>query len=193
MVASETLWLNNLSRDHKSGIRSLFERYYVPLVLFAGNYIHNQDAAKDLVQDVFYALIESNEKFTTIENLKVYLYSAVKNRCLKYLRHEEVKDRYINYMSQAEQQEAFYHDRILEEEVFSLLNQAIQQLPEQCKKVFLLALEGKNNSEIADLMGIGLETVKSHKKTGKKILYTKLKGVVPVVVLTFYMDLLMHF
>lgn len=193
MVASETLWLNNLSRDHNSGIRSLFEHYYMPLVLFAGNYIHNQDAAKDLVQDVFYALIESNEKFTTIENLKVYLYSAVKNRCLKYLRHEEVKGRYISYMSRTEQQEAFYHDRILEEEVFRLLNQAIQQLPEQCKKVFLLALEGKNNSEIADLMGIGLETVKSHKKTGKKILYTKLKGVIPVVVLTFYMDLLMHF
>lgn len=165
----------------------------MPLVLFAGNYIHNQDAAKDLVQDVFYALIESNEKFTTIENLKVYLYSAVKNRCLKYLRHEEVKGRYISYMSRTEQQEAFYHDRILEEEVFRLLNQAIQQLPEQCKKVFLLALEGKNNSEIADLMGIGLETVKSHKKTGKKILYTKLKGVIPAVVLTFYMDLLMHF
>lgn len=193
MVASETLWLNNLSRDHKSGIRSLFERYYVPLVLFAGNYIHNQDAAKDLVQDVFYALIESNEKFTTIENLKVYLYSAVKNRCLKYLRHEEVKERYINYMSLTEQQEAFYHDRILEEEVFSLLNQAIQQLPEQCKKVFLLALEGKNNTEIADLMGIGLETVKSHKKTGKKFLYTKLKGVIPVVVMSFYMNLLIHF
>lgn len=193
MVASETLWLNNLSRDHNSGIRSLFEHYYMPLVLFAGNYIHNQDAAKDLVQDVFYALIESNEKFTTIENLKVYLYSAVKNRCLKYLRHEEVKGRYISYMSRTEQQEAFYHDRILEEEVFRLLNQAIQQLPEQCKKVFLLALEGKNNSEIADLMGIGLETVKSHKKTGKKILYTKLKGVIPAVVLTFYMDLLMHF
>lgn len=165
----------------------------MPLVLFAGNYIHNQDAAKDLVQDVFYALIESNEKFTTIENLKVYLYSAVKNRCLKYLRHEEVKERYINYMSLTEQQEAFYHDRILEEEVFSLLNQAIQQLPEQCKKVFLLALEGKNNTEIADLMGIGLETVKSHKKTGKKFLYTKLKGVIPVVVMSFYMNLLIHF
>lgn len=193
MVASDTLWLNNLSRDHKSGIRSLFEHYYVPLVLFAGNYIHNQDAAKDLVQDVFFALIKNNQNFTTIGNLKVYLYSAVKNRCLKYLRHEKVKDRYINYMSRTEQQEALYQDWILEEEVFSLLNQAIQQLPEQCKKVFLLALEGKNNTEIADLMGIGLETVKSHKKTGKKILYTKLKSVIPAVVLIYYMQLLIHF
>lgn len=175
MGISESAWIGTLSRENESWIKQLFERYYISLVLLARSYIHDQEIAKDIVQDIFLVLIKGQEKFTSIENLKIYLYSAVKNKCLKHIRHENVKERYQHFVLSSEEQDKFYQERILDEEVYNLLNQAIQELPNQCKKVFLLTLEGKSNTEIAEILKIGIETVKSHKKNGKKILYNKLK------------------
>lgn len=189
---TETAWLKKVIRYDDAGIKELFEQYYVSLVLFAKMYVVDEDVAKDVVQDVFYVLVEKREKFTTIANLKVYLYSAVKNRCLKHIRHEEVKERYGKYVLLNENDETVYQERILEEEVFALLNQAIQELPAQCKKVFLLTLEGKSNPEIAQLLNVSIETVKSHKKTGKRILYGKLKDIVSVTALSFFFSLIQN-
>lgn len=189
MGKSESVWLNSVSRENKSWIKQLFERYYISMVLFAQAYVEDREIAKDIVQDIFLVLIRSQEKFTSIDNLKTYLYSAVKNRCLKQIRHQNVRERYRHYVLANEKEEEYYHERILDEEVFSQLNQAIQELPAQCKNVFLLALEGKSNPEIADILGIGIETVKSHKKNGKKILYMKLKDSLACFLLPFTMSL----
>ena len=176
----DSIWLKQLSRYDDIGVKLLFERYYTPLVLFSKSYVLDQDVAKDIVQDVFLVMIQEKERFVTIEHLKTYLYTTVKNRCLKYLRHEDVKLRYHHYVISHEGEEDGYLDKVLEEEVFVLLQQAVEELPEQCRKVFMLAMEGKGNAEIADIMNVGLETVKSHKKSGKKILYNRLKDVMPV-------------
>lgn len=153
-------------------IRKLFEQHYTPLVLFAKGYVTDLDTAKDIVQEVFVVLIESCQIFDSVDNLKAYLYSSVKNKCLKYLRHEEVKKRYTTYIqNEITEEEYAYENRVLEEEVYSLLIQEIQKLPEQCRKVYLLVLEGKANGEIAEQLHLSVETVKSHKQTGKKILY----------------------
>ena len=165
----------------------MFERYYIPLVLFAKSYIQDEETAKDVVQDIFCLLLEKREKFHSIDNLKIYLYNAVRNKCLKHLRHEGVKGRYQQYIQHSEKEEENYQERILEEEVFLLLNETILGLTEQCKKVFLLTLEGKGNAEIAHILGISIETVKSHKKTGKKMLYDKLKDTMPMILLIFYL------
>lgn len=189
MGKSEAAWLSSISRENKSWIKQLFEQYYVSMVLFAQSYISDREIAKDIVQDIFLILTKSQERFNTIDNLKTYLYSSVKNRCLKQLRHQNVKDRYQHYVLTNEKDEENYFERILDEEVFSLLYQAIRELPSQCKNVFLLTLEGKSNPEIAEILGIGIETVKSHKKNGKKILYLKLKDSIASFLLPFILSL----
>ena len=90
--------LNSSSIYDEKVIRELFEQHYTPLVLFAKGYIPDLDTDKDVVQEVFLSLIESQETFNDVDNLKAYLYGTVKHKCLKYLRHEEVKRRYQKYM-----------------------------------------------------------------------------------------------
>ena len=81
-----------------------------------------------------------------------------------------------------------YEERVLEEEVYALLIKAIQNLPEQCQKVYLLVLEGKSNQEIAHQLQLKIETVKSHKQVGKKLLYDQLKHIIPVGILIFLLE-----
>lgn len=171
-------------------IRELFEQHYTPLVLFAKGYVTDLDTAKDIVQEVFVALIESRQTFDSVDNLKAYLYSAVKNKCLKYIRHEEVKKRYTTYIqNEISVDEETYENRVLEEEVYSLLLHEIKKLPEQCRKVYMLVLEGKGNGEIAEQLHLSVETVKSHKQVGKKILYQQLKKIIPLYILLALLEL----
>ena len=166
---------NSSSFYDEKVIRELFEQHYTPLVLFAKGYIPDLDTDKDVVQEVFLSLIESQETF--------------RHKCLKYLRHEEVKRRYQKYMqSEAPDETRTYEERVLEEEVYALLIKAIQNLPEQCQKVYLLVLEGKSNQEIAHQLQLNIETVKSHKQVGKKLLYDQLKHIIPIGILIFLLE-----
>ena len=187
-MSDHSFQLNNINCYDDAGVSRLFERYYIPLVLFAQSYVQDEEVAKDTVQDIFCLLIEDQKKFLSVENLKVYLYNAVRNKCLKHIRHEGVKGRYQHYIQYSEKEAEEYYERILEEEVFLQLNKAILELPEQCKKVFLLTLEKKGNAEIAQILGMSTETVKSHKKTGKKLLYARLKDILPITILMFFLS-----
>ena len=155
--------LHDILRYDDVAVKFLFEHYYVPLVIFAKNYLPDIEDCKDVVQGIFLHIVENREKFTSIDNLKAYLYQTTQNRCLK---------------------QAFYLDHILEEEVYTQLIRAIDALPGQCRKVFRLVLENKSNQEIAEILSLSVETVKSYKKQGKALLYKRLKDVIPLALLT---------
>lgn len=70
---------------------------------------------------------------------------------------------------------SFFLNQILEEEVYTLLKEAIDSLPGQMKRVYELALLGHSNEEIAKILSISVDAVKALKKRGKKILQEKLK------------------
>ena len=180
---------NAFSQSERDTIRDLFEQYYTPLVLFAKNYVPDLEADKDIVQETFLALIESSKTFETPDELKAYLYIAVKNKCLKFLRHEKVKQEYTNAHREEPSEEETYFNRVLKEEIcYSLLVQEIDLLPDQCRNVFKLILEGKANPEIAENLHISIETVKSHKQNGKKILHDRLQHAISRSILLFMLQ-----
>lgn len=51
----------------------------------------------------------------------------------------------------------------------------VEELPKQCRSVMTLSLEGYKISEVAEKMGISLETAKEYKKESKKRLTTRLQ------------------
>jgi RNA polymerase sigma-70 factor (ECF subfamily) len=91
------------------------------------------------------------------------------------LKHEAVKNRYSsNILSTPEDEEKFWI-KVLEEETYRILYQSIEKLPPQTRKVYYLAINGFKNQEIADKLGVSLETVKTHKQIGKKYLQKYMK------------------
>ena len=61
----------------------------------------------------------------------------------------------------------------MQEEIYRELYMAVRELPEKCQRVFELHLEGKKNDEIAEILGISVLTVKSHKQNAIHILKRK--------------------
>jgi RNA polymerase sigma-70 factor (family 1) len=157
----------------KQSYRSIFNRLYPVMCLFANKIIKDYDDSEDIVQEVFIELWNQRTRFEGIEQIKAFLYLSIKNRCLNFKKHLIVKERFINTaMADTEQ---FFEEYVLETEVIQNINNAINNLPEQRRKIIILGMQGLRNNEIAEHMEISINTVKLQKKIAYKQLREKLK------------------
>ena len=161
------------SINRKDIFERLFSDYYGILVCYAQKYTKREDIAEDIVQDVFASLWEENRIFPSQANFRSFLYISIRNAAFDYLRHQNVESRYI--------EEALTANRFLSDdsfqkvEVFRLLFKQIDLLPERCREIFLLHLEGYDNDAIAKKLSLSIETVKTQKKRAMKTLRNNLK------------------
>lgn len=66
-----------------------FRQYYVALCFFANSIIHNDEDAKDIVQDCFVKLWNNDIVNEKVGNVKSFLYTMVRNRCIDYTRKQK--------------------------------------------------------------------------------------------------------
>ena len=170
----ECIWFKSLCRGEEDAYKELFVKFYFSLNSFARKHLEVKEMAEDVVQDTLYEFWVKKIQFATYLELKTYLYRTVRNKCLNILKHKQVKEKYIVELRQKEEYD-FFLNQILEEEVYTLLKEAIDSLPGQMKRVYELALLGHSNEEIAKILSISVDAVKALKKRGKKILQEKLK------------------
>ena len=167
--------LDLLARKDNRAYQHLYRIYYVALKALANYYVKDTDVAEDLVQDVFISLLESGYKFKTESEVKYFLYSSLKNKCISHFRKQKVRDKYYKEVLSSQTEEEHFWDKVLEEDVYARLMVAIDTLPPQCKLVMMLTLDGLKGAEIAEKLHISLDTVKEHKSSGKKKLAAQLK------------------
>ena len=136
----------------------------------------------DIVQEAFIVLWNSRMIIESELHLKMFLYQVVRNRCFNYLKSKRVEEKYIQEYLQMEEEGGF-EDTVLEEEVHRIVAQEIEKLPEEQRKVVYFHMEGKNNLEIAEIMQISVNTVKTHKARARKTLKNKLDNLFIITVL----------
>ena len=161
------------SINRKDIFERLFSDYYGILVCYAQKYTKREDIAEDIVQDVFASLWEENRIFPSQVNFRSFLYISIRNAAFDYLRHQNVESRYIEEALTANR--FLSDDSFQKEEVFRLLFKQIDLLPERCREIFLLHLEGYDNDAIAKKLSLSIETVKTQKKRAMKTLRNNLK------------------
>lgn len=157
--------------------RKVYESHYRNLCFFAYQLLGDREIAKDVVQDSFVAYW--NQKGTISNNEKIvksYLYSTVKFISLNNLRHKKVTERFSMNSSDPYLEDEQITEKIMRAEVLRELYSALDMLPEGCKEVFRLGyFEGFSNSKIAEVLEISINTVKTQKQRGFKILRSVLK------------------
>ena len=173
MLKREEQFLQRINTKQTEAFRELFSEFYNSLVLFAMGFVEQQDVAEDIVQETFITVWENKKTFNSYQGLKAYLYELVQNKCTNYLKHRQVEDKYASYVkTTGEEAEGDYS--LMQEEIYRELYMAVRELPEKCQRVFELHLEGKKNDEIAEILGISVLTVKSHKQNAIHILKEKM-------------------
>ena len=152
----------------KIDFRSIFDKYFPSLCVFANRFVNDEDISKDMVQEVFMKVWNSATKFESEKSLKVYLYLATKNTCFDYIKKEKRKNQGGDFNTDQLGDDVFLNDDsvildIIREETYRQLEDAIELLPNKAREVVRLNLKSLTNLEIADELNISINTVKTHK------------------------------
>ena len=85
----------------KEDYSKIYAIYFPKLVRFSQTYLHSQEDAENLVQDIFLYLWENREQIPSLGNMNAYLFTVVKNRCIDFLRKQvkngEKKEKMIGF------------------------------------------------------------------------------------------------
>jgi len=152
-----------ISGRSKPDFDILFRKYYKQLVRFAMGYLHDGEAAEEIVQDVFVRIWENASQINIETSVLAYLYSSVRNQALNLIKHESVKKRY----EQEQAMEAKNSTTEFEEKVNigffrKILAKAVGELPEKCREIFEMAkFEGLTYDEIAEYLQVSEKTVEN--------------------------------
>lgn len=167
----------------EKNFRKLFDEYYAALHRFAVSILNSDHGAEDIVQEIFATIWEKRLKFENETALKTYLYKSVRNRALNQLKSESIRQKYANTKHEQEEVEDSHLFKIIEEEVYREIRDAIESLPPQCKLIYKMACEGDKAAEIAEKLQLSVETVNSQKKRAKKLLKERLSNISYFIVL----------
>ena len=166
-----------LKRGDEETYTRLFRDFYAPLASYSVNFTGDSQASEDIVQNFFCKLWEDRRALSENKSLKAYLYVSIRNLSLNYIRDRRTHS--LDGFDPSSGDDIMLE--ILREEVYSELYRAIQQLPDRCRNILTLKLEGIDNKEIARRMDITEDTVRSQLRHGK----TLVRDIITRVVISF--------
>lgn len=128
--------------------------------------MHNEEEAKDMVQEIFMDLWVKHTDFNPERNLAAFLFTCVRNKFVNLLQFKEVRARYVeSFRDFAVESTDRTDEPIREKQMLALIEKEINALPAKMKAIFLMSRrEYKSYRHISDELGISEETVRKQIK-----------------------------
>ena len=176
----------SLLYEMKEGNRNAFDsmfRYYYPRVMAYTAAIVEQEAAEDIVQDVFLYVWENRKKLYVSGGFHSYLFQSAYTRCLDHIRRQETVGKYTlatgckywdEYKNLLKDDDSFIEE-LYTKDFYKHLYDLLEQLPAQRREVFILTyIKGMKAKEIAEMTHIPQRTVESHLYLALKFLKARM-------------------
>ncbi len=172
-----TLTERLLSGDQQA-FRTLFDHFSPGLMAFAGALLKNKEAAIEVVDEVFIKLWRNKAQAGNIDNMRVYLYTAVKNTALNYLSRQAQQQISASFDHIDIQLQDNYspEQQLITAELFKKIQSAVNELPPRCKMIFKLVREdGLKYREVAEILNVSVNTVDAQMVIAVKRISEKVK------------------
>lgn len=146
-------------------IEQLFRQHYAQMAKLARTMLYDDEEARDVVSEVFAALIRSD---IVPVNIKNYLLTSVRNRCLSILEHKSVRAKFeqaytLEMKSASQPAEEGGGEYQSSDRLRNLMTYAEQNLTKQTLRVFRMKhLQGMKYQDIAVELGISRVMVYKH-------------------------------
>ncbi|WFE86428.1 RNA polymerase sigma-70 factor [Parabacteroides chongii] len=165
--------IHSLKSGNNQAYKYIYDHHYVLLCKIAYEFLKDDFLAESIVDDIIFHLWEKRDTLEITTSLRSYLVQAVRNRCINYLNLEREKrevrfsviDQQNEWINSVFPSDDYPLARLLENELEQEIRNAINRLPEECKVVFKKSrFEEKRYEQIAEELGISVNTVKYHIK-----------------------------
>ena len=169
------------------------------LCRFANQILNNAALAEEVVDDVIFYLWEHRSEVEIRYSIRAYLMRAVRNRCLNELQSQSPREElHLSSFLSPESMDfldfLFVDDKqplgmLLEQELEDELKRSIDELPLECRRVFYKSrFEQKKYEEIAEELGISVNTVKYHIKNALAFLQKRLGNYLKLLIVYIFMS-----
>jgi len=146
----------------KSAFEEVFKAYFAPLHSYAYTLLQEDAQAEEIVQQVYYKLWLKKNELHINQKLKAYLYKAVHNECLNFIKHQKVKKTHQEFVMHTEKQSSSPIQQLAAQELKTKIQQALASLPEQCRTIFQMSrFEDLKYREIAEQLQLSVKTVEN--------------------------------
>jgi RNA polymerase sigma factor (sigma-70 family) len=160
----QELWLKFIAGDDKA-FTSLYNCYANKLFVFGCRFTSNEELVKDCVQDLFMKLYTTRKRLQKVENVKVYLFNAMKNMLFNLFKKE------ITYYQIDTIEPVFYTEftgetRMIKAETLAEQKKNIQKMmenitPRQREALYYRFVEELSYEEICELMQMNYQSVRN--------------------------------
>src|SRR5262245_948517 len=180
--------LARMSLEHDNKIWEVVKREQSRLRNFIRRRVPNPLDAEDILQEVFYELVEANRLLMPIEHVTGWLYRVARNRITDLFRKKKL-DSFSDIAVSRDDEllpledllpspdagpEALYARNVL----FDALALALDELPEEQREVFIAhELEGRSFKEMAGKTGVSVNTLLSRKRYAVRYLRRRLQSI----------------
>jgi RNA polymerase sigma factor (sigma-70 family) len=168
--------LERMTREQDQWISDVVKRERPRLRDFIRRRVPDPRDAEDILQDVFYELVEANRLLMPIEHVTGWLFRVARNRIADLFRRKKPESLQLEDLlpSPDAGPEALFARNVLLEE----LKLAVDELPPEQREVFVAhELEGRSFKEIAAHAGVGVSTLLSRKRYAVRRLRERLKRI----------------
>lgn len=142
--------------------KQMMKAFSPSLRYFACSIVGNEAEAEEVVADVFIRIWQQRTKVIPPDNVQYYLFKAVKNTALNYLKQNGRRQTHLA----AWEVEVSHHraqspeDILINKEQLDHIQAAIQSLPPRCRQIFVLVKEeGFSYEQAATLLDLSKATV----------------------------------
>ncbi|WP_207426071.1 RNA polymerase sigma factor [Pedobacter sp. SYSU D00535] len=151
-----------LKRDDAEAFDLLYWKYHIAVHRNILKILKDEEAADDILQDVFYCLWEKRGSLDPQQSVSGWLFVTSFNKSVSFKR-ERLKECLAFDTLYNDEQTAESESSELYQSQLGLLQRAIHQLSPQKQKVFnLCKMEGKTYEETAQVLNISKHTVKEY-------------------------------
>jgi RNA polymerase sigma-70 factor (ECF subfamily) len=152
----------------------IYKEFYPKILMYLTRILNDKDLAEDFTQDVFIRVHEGLEKFEGRSKLSTWIYKIATNITHDYFKSTSFQKGINQTLTGAFQEDnkedknvwtggkGEISDQVLEKkEMNSCIRRYVQDISENYRTVFVLSeYEGLKNKEIAEILGLTLDTVK---------------------------------
>lgn len=165
-VSDEEL-MDRLAGGDASAMEELMERYERSVLNTVYRFLGDAQRAEELAQEVFLTVYQQRRRYRPRAKFSTWLFRIVRNRCLN-----ELRDRQKLFRHTAQPGEAIEHladtksvrpdQRIMQAELETTLNAALQSLPESQRLAFVLSqIQGFTYKQVAETLGVSVSACES--------------------------------
>ncbi|MFA7472369.1 MAG: RNA polymerase sigma-70 factor [Spirosomataceae bacterium] len=156
--------LQRLSKGDEDAFRLIYDRYLKVVYHTAFRYLHREELAQDIAQEVFYTLWSKRERFTQVRSLESYLISMTHHQVYAQFRKWATESRSCQIYAEEIDWVTRDTDHIIRtQQSEAIIQELVDKLPAQQKLVYKMSRnEGMTHEAIARELNLSQGTVKNH-------------------------------